>query len=89
MLNHLFVLFSDEPNIELYEAPKLHTNDSTALLAKPSTSRPQVSNIKKVVEKVKDVAESSSVTGLSRHDTTRKDMKVKSYLMKFKTILQL
>jgi hypothetical protein len=55
---------------------KHHTTDPAALLAKPSTSRPQVANVNKAIEKAKNVAESSTGVGLSRYDTMRKVLKV-------------
>jgi superfamily II DNA/RNA helicase len=60
------------------EKKKQHvTNDPAALLAKPSTSRPQVANVSKAIEKAKNVAESSTgVMGLSRYETMRKALKV-------------
>jgi hypothetical protein len=60
------------------EKQKHHTNDPAALLAKPSFSRPQVSNVNKAIEKAKNVAESSTGVGLSRYDTMRKVLKVNS-----------
>lgn len=55
---------------------KHQTNDPAALLAKPSSSRPQVANVNKAIEKAKNVAESSTGVGLSRYDTMRKVLKV-------------
>jgi hypothetical protein len=51
-------------------------SDPAALLAKPSTSKPQVTNVSKAIEKARNVADSSTGVELSRYDTMRKVLKV-------------
>jgi ATP-dependent RNA helicase DDX42 len=58
------------------EKQKHVSMDPTALLAKPSTSKPQVASFSKTVEKAQKVAESSTGTGMSRLDIMRQSLKV-------------
>lgn len=58
------------------EKQKHLTSDPAALLAKSSTSKPQVGNVTKAIEKAQSVADSATGVGLSRYDTMRKVLKV-------------